>query len=360
MRRAFALLLLGAVSACGSPSAPAYVAETHRAEAARRQGDALGTARHYERAAHLADKPRDADEARYRAAEAYARAAQYERAQQLYRELAGRRTVRSERADFELVELLRRQGKTAEAEAQLLAALRRHPSSGLARRGLKDYLSVLRERGGSDAVLGYLENEQRRLARTELGETIAYLRARELDDAGRVREARDAYLACAAAYPYPSGAYWDDALFRAAEKELALGAPERALSHLAALLAERESASITGSYQRGRYAEAQLRIAEIYRDRLSDDARARRELRKVWQEHPASRLGDDALFQEALLAHRANDVAGTCEPLRLLVTKLKDSRYAPCARELCPSLKAHGATTPAACRDYIKRAAELP
>jgi hypothetical protein len=97
----------------------------------------------------------------------------------------------------------------------------------------------------------------------------------------------------------------------------------------------------------------------IYRDFLQDAARARRELRKVWQDHTTSRLGDDALFQEALLAHRAHDRAGTCEPLRLLVTQMKDSRYAPCAVELCPSLTAD-ASAPRACHAYIKRAAGLP
>ena len=122
------------------------------------------------------------------------------------------------------------------------------------------------------------------------------------------------------------------------------------------MLAEQEDASINGSYQRGRYAEAQLEIAKIYRDVLHDPARARRELRKVWQNHPTSRLVDDALFEEALLAHSAGDDAGTCAPLSLLVQKLPDSRYAACAHLLCATL----AATPHECHDYIKRQAGVP
>jgi Tetratricopeptide repeat len=122
------------------------------------------------------------------------------------------------------------------------------------------------------------------------------------------------------------------------------------------MLAEQESASIVGSYQRGRYAEAQFKIAEIYRDVLHEPARARAELRKVWQNHPTSRLVDDALFQEALLARSAGDEAGTCTPLSIIVQKLPDSRYVACAHLLCEAI----AESPRACHDYIKRAAGLP
>jgi TolA-binding protein len=214
----------------------------------------------------------------------------------------------------------------------------------------------LRERGGSDAVLAFLNAESLSLAATELGETAFYLRARELDEAGKLAEARDGYLACAEHYPYPRGRFWDDALFRAAEKELSLGAPERAVTLLSRLLAERESASIVGSYERGRYAEAQLKLGEIYRDALHDPLRARRELRKVWTNHPKSRLADDALFQEALIARGAGDVVGTCEPLSIIVQQLPDSRYAACAHELCAKLPPSAQP----CHDYIKRDAGLP
>jgi len=356
--RAAALFALLSGLACGSPPPPAYVNETEQAQASRLKGEHVAAALHYERAAALARKPRDAEEARYRAAESYARAGDTGHAAALYTTLAaqGPDAERRARADFALADLLIKTGRVEEGQARLAAAIRRQPGSGLARRALSRHLDYLRDRGGSEQVLAYLEAESPALAKSELAETLAYRRARELDESGKTAEARDAYLACATAFAYPGGAYWDDALFRAAEKELALGAPQSALQHLERMLAEQESAVITGSYERGRYAEAQLKVAEIYRDQLGDPLRARRELRKVWERHGKSQLVDDALFQEALLARRAGDDSGTCAPLTIIVQQLPSSRYAACAHLLCSSL----AATSGDCRDYIKRAAGLP
>jgi TolA-binding protein len=354
--RISALFALFSVLACGSPPTAAYVQEAEQAQVARRRGDHGAAAQHYECAAALAEQPRDAEEARYRAADAYARAGDAARAEALYEKLAtqGPDSERAARADFALADLLRKTGREAEAEARLVAAIRRNPNSGLARLALTEHLDYLREHGGSEQVLNYLAGEANQLAASELGETIAYRRARELDVAERSAEARDAYLACATRFPYPTGAYWDDALFRAAEKELALGAPHEAIQHLERMLAEQESAVMTGSYERGRYAEAQLKIAEIWRDVLKEPRRARRELHKVWERHRTSRLVDDALFQEAILAHRAGDDA--CAPLSIIAKQLPDSRYAACAHLLCATL----AATRNDCHDYIKRAAGLP
>jgi tetratricopeptide (TPR) repeat protein len=350
--------LLLVLVACGSARPAAYTRETEQAESARRRGEHLASARHYERAAEAATKPRDADEARYRAADAYARGGDRQRAAAIYQKLAaqGERTERGARADFALAELELDAGHEPEGQRRLAEAIRRNPSSGLAARALRVHLAYLRQRAGSEAVLAYLTSEQRALAKTELGEALQYQLARELDSAGRSAEARDAYLACANQFPYPRGAYWDDALYRAAEKELALERPRYAIAHLQRMLAEQESASIVGSYQRGRYAEAQLLLAHIHRDSLRDPAAARRELRKVWLNHPTSRLVDDALFQEALVAHQSGDAAGTCAPLEILVTKLKESRYAPCAHQLCKTLSALPGRD---CHDYIEREAGL-
>lgn len=356
MTRGFWLALL--LVACGSPPPAAYTRATEQAGAAKRQGDHRAAAEHYLRAAELADKPRDAEEARYLAADSYARAGDAEHAAALYRRLAalGPDAERRARADFALADLLEQGGQAAQADEQRAGAIRRHPESGLARSALTRHLQYLREQGGSAAVLSYLQAEEATLGGTELGEALAYQRARELTAAGRTADARDAYVACATRYPYPRGAYWDDALIRAADADLELNEPERALAHLRQMLSKQESATITGSYERGRYAEAQQKIAQIYRDDLHDPLRARAELRRVWQEHPTSTLADDALFQEALLAHAADDQAGTCAPLNILISKLKDSRYVACAHLLCTSI----APTPAPCHDYIKRAAGLP
>jgi tetratricopeptide (TPR) repeat protein len=306
----------------------------------------------------LADKPRDAEEARYRAADAYARAGDLPKAQTLYRALAASPTPseRQSRAEFALAELLERSGQVEAGQEQLARAIRRHPNSGVARGALVRHLDYLRGRGGSALVLSYLADESRASARSELSETLVYRRARELDAVGQAAAARDGYLDCAARFPYPIGAYWDDALLRAARKELELGSPTRAIAHLQRMLAEQEGASIMGSYERARYAEAQLEVGRIYRDVLHDPARARQELRKVWLLHPKSPLVDDALFQEALLAHQGGDQQGSCAALTILVRNRPDSRYAPCAHLMCAAL-APGAS---ACHDYIKREAGLP
>lgn len=344
--------------ACGSPPVPAYVRENEAALAQSKRGQHAQAAESYERAASLAQQPRDAEEARFRAADSYARAGDRAHAQTLLEALAQQAhdVERRARADFAVAELLESAGQDQAADERRVAALRRHPASGNARAALTRHLDYLREHAGSAAVLAFLDAERPKLQSTELGEPLLYFRARELDDTGHSAQARDAYLECAERYAYPRGLYWDDALFRAAEKELALGAPERAIAHLERLLGERESANFVGSYERGRYAEAQLKLGEIYRDALHDPARARRELRKVWINHPKSRLADDALFEEALLAHGVQDGPGTCEPLSIIVQNLPDSRYAACAHELCLTLPASARP----CHDYIKRAAGIP
>jgi tetratricopeptide (TPR) repeat protein len=350
--------LLALAAACGSPPAPAYVRENEAALAQSKRGQHAQAAQTYERAAAAAEQPRDAEEARFRAAESYARAGDVEHARTLLQALAKdcRDLERRARADFAIADLLEHAGQDQAADEWRVAALQRNPASGNARAALTRHIDYLREHGGSVAVLAFLDSEHTRLASTELGEAVCYFRARELDDTGQTAQARDGYLDCADRYGYPRGLYWDDALFRAAEKEVALGTPERAIAHLERLLSERESANLVGSYERGRYAEAQLKLGEIYRDALHDPARARRELRKVWSNHPKSRLADDALFEEALLAHGQQDEPGTCEPLAIIVQQLPDSRYTACAHELCARLPA-GARP---CHDYIKRAAGIP
>jgi TolA-binding protein len=356
LNRAVLVVLLAALG-CGTPPHPRYVRDMEAAAALQRQGKYDLAAAVYERAASYASTPRDAAEAHYRAADSYERAGSLLMATKLYTELAaaGPDAERSARAEFALADVLRRSGREVEAEAQLERALRRAPSSGMAQTALRHRVDYVREHEGSERALAYLAELGTKLAGSELEETIVYLRARELDRPGGASEARDAYLACATRFPYPGGVYWDDALFRAAEKELELGAPERAISHLERMLAEQERSSIVGSYERGRYAEASLKIGEIYRDVLHDSRRAREALLRVWQKHPKSRLVDDALFQAALLAHRDGDAAATCESLSILVRERPDSRYAACAKLLCKTI-----TSPAGdCHEYIKRSAGL-
>jgi TolA-binding protein len=106
-----------------------------------------------------------------------------------------------------------------------------------------------------------------------------------------------------------------------------------------------------GSYERPRFSEAQLKIAKIYRDGLKDRAAARRELRKVYTDHPTSTLRDDALWAEAVMLHQDKSQADACDVVKRLVSELPESRYARCARAVCPT--APEPKRP--CADYILR-----
>src|SRR5262249_22100862 len=157
------------------------------------------------------------------------------------------------------------------------------------------------------AALGECTRLAAELEKSELDETLRYERGRLLERQGSLLEARDAYLDGAARHPYPQGVLWDDALVPAASCEERLGRPLAAIALLERMLAERESSWKIASYDRAHYAEARFHVAEIFRDRLHDPERARSEFRRVYSEHTTSRLRDDALWQEALLARESSD-----------------------------------------------------
>lgn len=349
MRRFLALCCL--LLAC-APTLPAgYVRARDEAESSYGSGQFEAAALHWLAAADAARTPRDRSDARYRAATSYERAGNSEKARQLYELLAGGKSDRAPRAAFALADLRIRAGDDAAGFAELEAAIRKYPSSGVAGVSLKRYFTRLAERGGDQAVLDYIAQTEPALDHTELSEQLLYERARRLDAIGKLSEARDAYLVVADRFPYPHGAYWDDALFRGAECEQHLGAPKRALELLTRMLAAREESHLSGSYERPRFADAAFKIAEIDRDELHDPGAARRAFHAVFVDYPTSTLRDDALWQEALLARSAS-ITEACAPLSLLVRDLPDSRYAPCAQEICPKLRLAAARE---CRDYIRR-----
>lgn len=294
-------------------------------------------ARAYVAAARLAETARDRDEALYRAADAYRRARRYDDATRLLDALAGKPGERRARASFDRARVERERGGPS-AERLSLAALRAHPDSGLAPHALREHLRSVELRAGLEGALAEATRLLPAFATTELDETLRYERARLLERRGDCASARRAYLESAERHPYPRGALWDDALYAAAKCAERLGDPRDAVATLERLLAEREEARGLGSYERARYAEARFHLGELHRDALADPARARREFRRVFDDHPTSRLRDDALFQEALVAHTQRDRAGTCAALGLLVQELPASRFASCAAELCPEL----------------------
>jgi TolA-binding protein len=349
MRRALLLALL--LSACAPNLPAAYVHSRDAAESAYASGHFSEAGQRWLDAAKSADTARDRNDARYRAATSYERAGDLTRAGELYSELANGHSDRAPRATFALADLQIRGGDEAGGNAALEAAVRKYPSSGVANLALRRYFAALAEQGGDRAVLDYIDRVEPALDSGDLAEQLLYERARRLDSLGSVAPARDAYVVVADRFPYPHGAYWDDALFHAADCELELGRPERAVAQLERMLAAREASHLSGSYERPRFADAAYRVAELYRDQLRDAAAAQRAFHGVFVDYPTSTLRDDALWQEALLARQGGGTAA-CAPLTALVQQLPDSRYAPCAHEICFKL---APIAKRECAAYIER-----
>lgn len=355
MKSALGLCLL-IVAACAPSRSEPFLASRAAAERAYAAGRYDEAAEHWRAAEGSATVPRDKTEARYRRASSLRRAGRHAEAAELLRALLAEKpkSARAARARFDLADIEIESGDQAKGWAELEAAVRAHPGSGLAPKSLLRLAQRHEERGGPDAGLAYLERMRRELGETELAERAQFAYAKKLHELERHEQALAAYLEQVRRFPYPSGALWDDALWYASELEQKLGRPERAVRHLETMLAEREPSSLQGSYERPRYAAARFRIAELCRDELRDPARARKEFRRVWDEHPTSPLGDDALWNEARLAKAAGDQARACSTLELLTKRAADSRYAPCVRALCAEL------TPAKgeCHAYVVRELE--
>ena len=335
MKRAF--LLVACLLGCAPTLPKEYLRARDAAERAYAGGQFADAGRRWQDAASSATTPRDRAEARYRAATSYERGGQLEQARELYLVLAGGKSDRAARATFALAELRLGGGDVAGGHAELEAAVRKYPSSGVANLALRRYFAYLATEGGDRAVLDYIERVLPALGATDLAEQLLYERARRLDAQGSTADARKAYVAVADRFPYPHGAYWDDALFRGAECEVRLHHSEQAIQLLNQMLAAREVSHLSGSYERPRFAEAAYRLAELYRDARRDPRAARTAFRRVFLDYPTSTMRDDALWQEALLS-RLEPTADACQPLKLLISELADSRYAPCARKLCPEL----------------------
>jgi len=212
--------------------------------------------------------------------------------------------------------------------------------------------------------LKWLRDAEARLGATELDETVRYLVAGRLEAAGDLPAARDAYVAYAERHPYPEGALFDDALWHASLLEEKMGRTEPAILHLRRMLAVREESTMVGSYERPRFSPAQFRIAVLFRDKLNDSASARREFHKVYDSHKTSILRDDALWEEAKLAHADGDRAAACSLLATLAKDFRASRYIACAPSLCPTIESAAGPLPgrptiepskAECHAYLLR-----
>lgn len=344
--------LVAYVCGCGAPKPSEYArldAAAARAYSAGRYDEA---ARDWEEAARAAKLPRNKSAAHYLEASSLVRGGRREDAIVVFdRALAeDPKGPRAARAAYDRALTLMALGREAAGYEALGVMIRTYPESGVAPPALRRYLDHLSDeptrRHYLDGIVPIVEG-------TELGEHAHYAYAECLERDGQLEAARARYALVAQKYPYPRGALWDDALFHAAELDAKLGDPRAAIARLEDMLGYRETAYMSGSYERGRYAEARFKIAELYRDALHDPASARKNFERVFSEHGTSRLRDDAAWNAALLARRSGDGAGACEDVRVLVTTIPDSRFTPCASRLCPEVRIGAPKRD--CPDYIVR-----
>ncbi len=355
MKRTAAVVVLAVLAGCAPKRGDDYVrsvAEARRAYAAGRYAEA---AQGYTNAAAAAKVPRDAVFARYEAALAKIKAGEVEVGVAELRALARAepRTPYSAPAAFEVAKLTRAADEERGLREMEDVALR-YPEDGVARVALLHVLRAEDASRGPAATLAHLEALAPKVEGSPLAETVASERAKRLSELGRTAAARDAFRDVAKRWPYPKGAYFDDALFRASEEEEKLGRYAEAIAVLEELLSYRETSEMIGSYQRPRYTPALLRIADLYEKKLHDRAKAREALHRLYADFKTSTFRDDALWREATLFREDGDAASACDRLSLLTRDFPDSRYVPCAVEQCRVTRPSKSKAPATCRDYLK------
>jgi TolA-binding protein len=353
-------LLLASVVDCGGPAyGKPFLLSFRDGQRAYHAGRYQEAAQHYEAAAAKAQRVKDRDEALFMVARMHERAHDYPSAQASYRRLveASPRGPRTARAVFEIAELSIERGDAEAGWRLRRKAIERYPSHGSARQALKELVAHEAETRGEAAARAMLEQMLTKLRDSELGQQLAYEQAHSLHRDGQLEAAHDAMLAAARAKPYPSGNLTDDALWNASLWAEQLGNHAAAIAHLRELLASREEA-LGGSYERPRFPAAQMRIAELHRDRLRDDRAARTEFRKVYRNHGSSLLADDAMWQEVLIAQRLSEVDEACDVAEALVDRYPDSRYVRCVPRLCAGVEVPASKR--ACPGYIVREIEGP
>lgn len=346
-----------ALSACAPTLGRSYEVAFAKGQRAYHAGRYEEAATHFEKAAQNATRVKDRDEAILLVARMHEKRGAYPDAHAAYERITnsspdGPRAARAA-YDMALVEI--DNGNSEHGYLLLLDATYKYPRHGSARRSLHRLIEHQRDLGGDEAVLRWLDGPGQTLRGSDLDQQLDYERALTLEALGKTAEARDLFVKTAKQHPYPFGGLTDDALWHASLAEEKLGRHEAAITQLRTLLADREASRLTGSYERPRYSPAQMRIAELYRDKLHDHQAARTEFHTLYTQHPTSTLRDDALWAEALLARADGDASAACSLVTTLRKEFADSRFARCAHVVCDSVKP--ATNERPCAHYIERRA---
>jgi len=341
LRRRLSVLCAIVALGCGTVGGKTFVRAFAAGERAYTAGRFAEAAQEYDKAAAVAERPRDKEEALYAGGEARFRAGDEKGALARFDELAASKPPgeRSIRAAYRAARIRIARGDEKRGYADLAAILKQAPEHGIASRALKAIVLHVEETDGKPAAIAWEEKLYPGVADTRLGEELMYDIALRKEASGDAAGALKGFLACADRYPYPSGALWDDALWHASVIHEKQGDGKAAIAVLAKMLAVREHSYAGGSYDRPRMPMAQLRIGELERDVLKDRAAARKSFHRVYSNFPATILRAKALFQEAMLAKEDGD-SDACSLATRILDEFPDSRFARRADEPCPQVAA--------------------
>ncbi len=347
---AIAACVLGCGAVLPSAFAVSY-ANGQRAEAAGRWQEAAAG---YDEAASASTDERQKDDARYHAAIARERAGDVAGGgRDLLAIASGTGAYAQEAAMAHALLLL--QTNDPAAASELDAIIRQFPNEGLARRALALRVRSL-DASGVDDALAYLASLESATQTTEVGADVVYQQAIRVEQKGEIERAHAMYLDVATRWPYPQGALFDDALWRASLAAEKLSDPKRAVADLETMLQVREQSQLNGSYDRPRFPDALIRVAKLQESALHDDAAARAAWQRFTSTFTSSPKLDLALWNDARLAKKSGDVAGACSELTSLVARFPDSRYVPCAIAECKTIaRPEASHAPAQCHAYLAR-----
>lgn len=305
-----ALALTGALlaSGCARPRPAAYTEAAARASRAAHAGRHDEAAARWSEAAPLADRARDADDARHRAADALLRAGHTDRALEAFDVLArdSAHPPLAARASLEsaLLRLQRDRGDDrSRATASLDALVVTHPQGGAGRRALDHRLRLFDEADDRRGAVAWLRAmlADTRLRDTDLDPAVTHLLARRLADLGAREEATQMWQDLFSRRGFGRNPHWDDGHLALARVRLEMGDPRGAVAALDALFAPWTTSWFVGSYTGPRMPEAAMLRARIYRDELGDVAGAAEAYRFVFERLTHSTLRDDALAECAAL-----------------------------------------------------------
>lgn len=353
--RAPSALACACLLAC-APQSREFVRAMNAADDAAQHGQYLEAAHGFDQAAATTSRVKDRDEARHAAAGMLARLGHDQEALARLDAIASTTPPSPEAgsAAYDAAMLRIRGGDPDAGWRGLDAMLHRFPNDGYGAPALHHLLAHADEAGPA-ATLTYLRQLERDLKGTEREEEVVYEIALRLERTGDPAAARSTFLTVATRWPYPGGVLWDDALFHASLVDDAMGHTADAIADLDRMLERRERAIFAGSYERPRYAEAQLRKAELYR-RVGDHPHAEAAYHELYAHFTDTPTRDRGLFEEAKLLRGDGDPSTACARLETLVKEFPASRYAPCALLDCPTLTVRpGPEAPKECHPYLER-----